>query len=54
PDNQNELFEVLTKTILIEIIIINLTLEVEIITKIEVSHKTKTIIDSTEPLLENI
>ncbi|CAG8837429.1 23333_t:CDS:1, partial [Cetraspora pellucida] len=34
-DNQNQLLEVLTKTILIEIIIINLALEVEIITETE-------------------
>ncbi|CAG8581651.1 22204_t:CDS:1, partial [Cetraspora pellucida] len=54
PDNQNKLLEVLTKTILVEIIIINLALEVEIITETEVSHKTETIIDSTEPLLKNI
>ncbi|CAG8838935.1 43_t:CDS:1, partial [Cetraspora pellucida] len=54
PDNQNKLLEVFTKTILVEIIIINLVLEVEIITETEVSHKTETFIDLTKPLLENI
>src|ERR1043165_6454543 len=54
PDNQNELLEVLIKTTLVVIIVINLTLEVEIITEIEVGHKTETTIDLTEPLLENI
>jgi hypothetical protein len=54
PDNQNELLEVLIKTTLVVIIVINLALEVEIITKIEVGHKTETIINLTEPLLENV
>ncbi|CAG8838834.1 16232_t:CDS:1, partial [Cetraspora pellucida] len=54
PDNQNKLLEVLTKTILVKIIIINLTLEVEIIAETEVGHKTETIIDLTGPLLENV
>src|ERR1043166_2834972 len=54
PDNQNELLEVLTKTILIEIIIINLALEVEIITETEVGHKIETIIDLTKHLPENV
>ncbi|CAG8837014.1 438_t:CDS:1, partial [Cetraspora pellucida] len=54
PDNQNKLFKVLIKTTLVMIIEINLTLEVEIITEIEVSHKTETTIDLTEPLLKNI
>jgi hypothetical protein len=35
------------------IIVISLALEVEIITEIEVGHKTETTIDLTEPLLEN-
>jgi len=54
PDNQNEFLEVLIKTTLAVIIVISLALEVEIITETEVSHKTETTIDSTEPLLENI
>ncbi|CAG8712591.1 11870_t:CDS:2, partial [Cetraspora pellucida] len=54
PDNQNELLEVLIKTTLAMIIIISLALEVEIITEIEVGHKTETTIYSTEPLLENV
>ncbi|CAG8789938.1 8945_t:CDS:1, partial [Cetraspora pellucida] len=54
PDNQNELLKVLIETTLAMIIIISLALEVEIITEIEVGHKTETTIDSTEPLLENV
>jgi hypothetical protein len=54
PDNQNDLLEVLIKTTLAVIIVISLALEVEIITEIEVGHKTETTIDSTEPLLENV
>ncbi|CAG8835906.1 22636_t:CDS:1, partial [Cetraspora pellucida] len=41
PDNQNELLEVLIKTTLVEIIEINLALEVEIITEIEVGTRQK-------------
>jgi len=54
PDNPNELLEVLIKTTLVVIIEINLALEVETITEIEVGHKTETTIDLTEPLLENV
>ncbi|CAG8838125.1 20732_t:CDS:1, partial [Cetraspora pellucida] len=54
PDNQNELLEVLIKTTLTMIIEINLVLEIEIIIETKVGHKTETIIDSTEPLLENV
>ncbi|CAG8835958.1 13146_t:CDS:1, partial [Cetraspora pellucida] len=53
PDNQNEPLEVLIKTILAVIIKINLALKVEIITEIEVGHKTETTIDLTKLLLEN-
>src|ERR1043165_1021333 len=54
PDNQNELLKVLIKTTLVMIIVINLALEVVIITETEVGHKTETIIDLTEPLLKNV
>ncbi|CAG8836870.1 5429_t:CDS:1, partial [Cetraspora pellucida] len=53
PDNQNELLKALIKTTFAMIIEINLTLEVKIITETEVGHKIETIIDLTEPLLEN-
>ncbi|CAG8837256.1 10650_t:CDS:1, partial [Cetraspora pellucida] len=52
--NQNELLEVLIKTTLAMIIEINLTFEVEIITEIEVSHKTETTTDLTKPLPKNV
>ena len=54
PDNQNELLEVLIKTTLTIIIVINLAFKVEIIIETEVGRKTETIIDLTEPLLENV
>ena len=62
PDNLNDLLGVPTKTTLTVIIVTNLTLEVEIIieiiteiiTETEVSLETKTIIDLTELLLENV
>jgi len=53
PDNLNELLKVLIKTTLTVIIEINPALEVETITEIEVSYKTETTIDLTEPLFEN-
>ncbi|CAG8834427.1 12270_t:CDS:2, partial [Cetraspora pellucida] len=52
-DNQNKLLEALIKTTLTVIIEINLALDVEIIIETEVSHKIETIIDLTEPFLEN-
>src|ERR1043165_6736999 len=54
PDNQNELLEVPIRTPLAVTIVINLALEVETIIETEVGHKTETIIDLTEPLLENV